>query len=60
MKIVAMMVSTFITAFSWFETSDRCASSRLDDAVLEEQRLVHEPDQVVVHVTEADRPSAPK
>ena len=30
MKIVEMMVSTFITPFSWFETFDRCASSRLE------------------------------
>ena len=29
MKIVEMIVSTFITLFSWFETFDRCASSRL-------------------------------
>ncbi len=29
MKIVAMTVRTFITPFSWFDTVDRCASSRL-------------------------------
>ena len=27
MKIVAMTVRIFITAFSWFDTVDRCASS---------------------------------
>ncbi len=30
MKMVEMIVSTFITLFSWFETFDRCASSRLE------------------------------
>ena len=30
MKIVEMIVSTFITPFNWFETFDRCASSRLE------------------------------
>ena len=29
MKIVAMTVSTFMTLFNWFDTADRCASSRL-------------------------------
>ncbi len=26
MKIVAMIVNTFITVFNWFDTADRCAS----------------------------------
>ena len=52
MKIVAITVRTFITAFSWFDTVDRCASSRLRDAVLEEHRLVGQPHEMIVDVAE--------
>ena len=38
--------------FSWFETIDRCASSMLVIAVLEEHRLVGEAHEVVVDVAE--------
>ena len=58
MKSVAMMVSTFITLFSWFETADRCASRMLGDAVLEEHRLVRQPDEMIVDVAEAVRRAA--
>ena len=52
MKIVAMIVSTFMTLFNWFETADRCASRMLGDPVLEEHRLVGQPHQVIVDVAE--------
>ena len=51
MKIVAMIVNTFITAFSWFDTADRCASSRLVIRSWKKQRLVGQPHQVIVDVT---------